>query len=391
MKVAIVVSTLRAGGMERVAVNMANHWAARGWEPALLTLSHRGRRIAYPLGEGVAHHDAGQAPRFGGELDPATMRAIGRALDLRDRSNRLLLPHVFTMARLRRAIADLGPEAIIAFGDVTNLRTIVAAEGMRIPVIVSERCDPYRNKVGGWDGLRRALYPRANGVVAQTADAARFFAGYGCQVHVIPNIVIAAPNVVGQAILPAPPPDRQDCLSYTPRRIVTIARLTVEKRINLLIRAFALIAEKHPAWQLEIWGEGSLRPELEAIIASVGGTRVHLRGHTDDVYSVLRTSQIFAMTSLTEGFPNALCEAMASGVPPVVIDCGSGVREIVRDGVDGVLVRGGTPESFAAALDRLISDDAERARLAERAPEVVERFGAERVMPMWEELIGCRS
>jgi len=93
------------------------------------------------------------------------------------------------------------------------------------------------------------------------------------------------------------------------------------------------------------------------------------------------------MTSTTEGFPNALCEAMACGVPPVVIDCGAGVREIVRHGVDGLLVRADGPVQYAEILDRIMSDDAERARLAARAPEIVDRFSEEKVMGRWDEVL----
>src|SRR4029077_13065596 len=131
----------------------------------------------------------------------------------------------------------------------------------------------------------------------------RYFAQFGGKCHAIPNIVVA------------PPPG--EAVPRARRTVVALGRLVAFKRLNLLIRAFAHVAGRYPGWQLEIWGEGPQRAFLEGVIEKVDGDgRIRLRGHARDVYAVLRGADLFAMTSTTEGFPNALCEAMACGVPP---------------------------------------------------------------------------
>jgi glycosyltransferase involved in cell wall biosynthesis len=93
------------------------------------------------------------------------------------------------------------------------------------------------------------------------------------------------------------------------------------------------------------------------------------------------------MSSLVEGFPNALCEAMACGLPVVSFDCSSAIREIIRDGVDGLIVRAADPAALASTLDSLMANEEERRRLAGNAIEITERFALDKTMARWEQLV----
>jgi len=155
-----------------------------------------------------------------------------------------------------------------------------------------------------------------------------------------------------------------------------------------LIQAFARCAASRDSWSLSILGEGRERRNLEILATDLGiADRVSIPGEVRDPGSILRGMDLFVLPSRWEGFPNALLEAMACGLAVIAVDCPSGPRDIIRDGMDGVLVPPNDVDALVAAMDRLMADHAERQRLGVNAVGVVERFGLERIMNMWDEVV----
>jgi glycosyltransferase involved in cell wall biosynthesis len=145
---------------------------------------------------------------------------------------------------------------------------------------------------------------------------------------------------------------------------------------------------QHPAWRLEIAGEGPLRSALAAQIKAAGlGESAALRGHLPSVRERMCDAAIFVLSSRNEAYPMVVCEAMAAGAAVVATDCPTGPREMIRAGVDGLLVPPDDAPALAEALLGLVTNTALREKLAAAAHVGARRFGGETVMPQWDGLV----
>ncbi len=359
MRVTLVIHGMGSGGAERVVATMGNAWAARGWEITLLTFEDAASRSFYPLDERIHYRPLGIAGASHGALQALAANA-----------RRLLT--------IRRAVRASNPDVVISFLDMVNVRVLLALAGTGVPVVAMEQTDPGQKCLGRvWETLRRWTYRRAARVVVLGQASWDYFPP-----DIRANTVII-PNPIA-----VDPPDEEEQKAPDRKTLVAVGRLVPEKGFDLLLEAFARVAPAHPQWQLVIWGEGPLRQELEAQRNRLGlRAQVSLPGRTRALFHELRRADLFVMSSRREGFPLALGEAMACGLPAVSFDCHSGPRDIIRHETDGLLVPPGDIEGLAAALSALMGDDAERERMARRAPEVLDRFSAGSILAQWEALL----
>ncbi len=359
MKITLVIHAMALGGAERVMSIVANYWATHGWDVTLITLIDGSKPSAYDLD-----------PRI--KLQP--LGIIGDS------------PNLLTLLRtgwpriqvLRRAIVTSQPDVIVGFLNTVNVITLMATWNLQIPVIVSEHCYPGFGDVNrGWQLLMKVMYRRADLLTLLTENALPFYpVDRGYPSIIMPNPVLTPSiEVVTEKLYPTP-------------TLIAVGSLRPVKGFDLLIRAFDRIRDKYPDWHLTILGEGASRGELTALISQLELVdRVHLPGKVENVNAYLRQADIFVMSSRFEGFPMALCEAMACGLPVIAADCLSGPREIITDGVDGILVKMEDVEALAAGMDSLMSDPVKQQQLAIAAPQILDRFGLERVMGQWAEAI----
>jgi GalNAc-alpha-(1->4)-GalNAc-alpha-(1->3)-diNAcBac-PP-undecaprenol alpha-1,4-N-acetyl-D-galactosaminyltransferase len=356
MKLTLISSSLKVGGAERVMSIIANYWAAKGWQITILTF------------------DDGLAPPFY-DLDKRITRRPLK-MQIRDGFGLGVLSHnLRQISILKKAIVKSRPEVVISFVNTTNIMTLLACWRLNVPTIVSEHVYPALGGLGKFTQfLQKWTYRRASLITVQTHSGLSFFpSSQGYETLVIPN--------------PVSMPESEELVStlYTDdRHLVSIGKLTPQKGFDLLIKAFAQICDAHPEWTLTIFGEGEMRVELENLISQLGlEEQVYMPGVVKNIDAHLRKADIFVLASRFEGFPVALCEAMACGVPVIATDCLSGPREIVHDGTDGLLVVPENVDALAVGLDLLMSDPVKRQYFAHHAPKVLDRFGLKPVMTMW--------
>jgi GalNAc-alpha-(1->4)-GalNAc-alpha-(1->3)-diNAcBac-PP-undecaprenol alpha-1,4-N-acetyl-D-galactosaminyltransferase len=208
---------------------------------------------------------------------------------------------------------------------------------------------------------------------------AQWFVTRGAAGRAIHNPLIAPP--------PIKPPIKPGG-NGSRKRVVTLSRLSSEKRPELLLRAFASIVERNPDWGLEFYGLGPQRNRLEHLAEDLAPPdRIRVCGFSSDPYGVLAGADIFVSASWVEGFGNAIWEALACGVPVVAMDAGPAVCRLVRHGIDGLIVKENSVAALAAALERLMGHETERESFAARAPEVIERFSMQAALSRWDELL----
>jgi glycosyltransferase involved in cell wall biosynthesis len=154
--------------------------------------------------------------------------------------------------------------------------------------------------------------------------------------------------------------------------VAAVGRLSAEKGFDLLIRSADRLLAGGLDLELLIAGEGDQETELRALIGSLGrGERIRLLGYWPDTREVYEAADVFALSSLREGLPNVVLEAMAMGVPVVATRI-AGVPRVVRDGENGLLVAPGDGEALTRALARVLADPGLRGRLGEASRRTIE-------------------
>ena len=175
--------------------------------------------------------------------------------------------------------------------------------------------------------------------------------------------------------------------SLSEKKVISVGRLTSQKNYASLIRAFRNVAEKHPDWILEIYGDGPQEVELKSLIGQLNLEKhVFLKGFSSNVKEVMIHSSIFALSSIFEGLPLVIVEAMACGVPVVSYTCPCGPKNIITEGGDGFLVKVNDENALSNKINLLIENEALRKQMSEKAIVKAKVYDIKNICSMWMDL-----
>lgn len=168
------------------------------------------------------------------------------------------------------------------------------------------------------------------------------------------------------------------------KTIISVGRLSPQKNYSSLIKAWVLVHQKHPDWQLNIWGDGELKDQLQAEIREQGIEQsLHLCGRTNDVSKEYLRSSAYVMSSAFEGFPMVLLEAASFGLPLISYTCYCGPKDIIDNEVNGFLVNQNDEQGLADAICKIIEDEPLRQEMGKQAKITSQQFSQENILPLW--------
>lgn len=402
--VVMVLPTLGPGGSERVATLLLNAWRQQGRRSTLVTLLSD-PPDAYPLEPGVERvrlpdllrtRQSPAAAQVGLALHRSLPRLAARTLDLigvdvravvartvgprlgPERYLAVFYPDLLREIQgLRELLRKARPGVVVGFLGSANVTATLAARPLGLPVVISERNDPAIEELPApWQHLRERTYQWATLVTANSYGALDTMQAFvpASKLAYVPN-----PVVVREA---APDPSPRE------PSILAVGRLVPQKGFDLLLRAFAEGARELAGWRVEILGDGPLRQELARLSETLGvADRVVFHGHVAAPLPHYARVSMLALPSRFEGMPNALLEAMASGLPAIVSDASPGPLEVVTDGANGLVVPAGDVTALSRAMTRLAGDAGARRTMGEAGRARSAAHGLEKTLGIWDEML----
>lgn len=374
--VRIIALHLAYGGIEKAIISMANLLVER-YAVEILCVYNMPNSPAFPLDERVKVHyllkDIPNRAEWKAAVKAKNPIAVVRE------SVRSIGIILAKKQAVKKAVRSIHDGAVITTRHEDNL--VLSKYGDPRVLKIAQIHHDHRFEKKYVNGIRRG-YGRLDVLAMLTpglADEAKAMMREGAHTHVcyIPNFLEHFPENVR--------------LDGREKRIVAVGRLTPVKGFDRLIRIFKTVHDARPDWMLEIIGDGAEKERLEALATELGlAGAVSLPGQMDSfqVEAEMRRAALYAMSSLSEGFPFVLVEALSCGLPVVSFDIRVGPGYILTHGADGFLVPDGDEAGFASRLLELIDAPALREQMGVKAMARAKDFTREKIGEMWFSLIG---
>jgi len=354
--IAFVIHALGSGGAERVVSTLANN------------LSHKYKVLIITYKKSIPFY----------YLSPdITIVYCEEHIPLSQNVFQALMVNYKLFIKIKRFLKQEKVKITIGFMTSANVLAILASRLNKIPVIISERSNPYLTKLPFiWRYLRKFVYRHADSLIVQTVENKNYFANF----IDYEKIEIVA-NPIAQELTSA-----KDSQIIKKNVVLNVGRFISGKAQDQLIKAFAAI--DHKDWELHLIGKGPQEKKYAGLISKLGlDSCIKLIPPTTDIAVHYNTAKVFAFTSLSEGFPNALIEAMHFGISCISTDCPTGPSEVIKHRKNGFLIPMNDQQALQKHLSLLMQSSDLRKRLGRLAEASVERFEVKAISKKWENVI----
>lgn len=390
MKIAFVIQKIaaRSGGAERVLIETANEMARRGHEVFILSHENRGAQPFYSL-NGVKHINLFDRP-----IEKKAKERWNRREKFREglshrpviRSLKWRMTHGGFVHKLEKFIENERPDVLIPFLPAAITPTALATRKSGVPVIASTHNEPrqdYENR-DRWDSnpidvrLRREVLNEISKILVLLPEYKNWYPAHlHSRISDMPNpITLADPARLAR--------------TQREKLIIGVGRLADVKRFDLLIEAWNTLYIRFPDWRVEIYGDGPQREQLQGLIDDNDlGDCVSLMGTVQNIDEVYLRAALMVHPAQYEGFPLAVCEALAHGVPVVGFSDCSGLNSLVEDGKNGVLVKPSSRREIKLenALIKLLPDHGRVREMSRAGPGAMAKYSPEIIYDRWENII----
>lgn len=276
---------------------------------------------------------------------------------------------------VRKMIKKINPDVVVSFLPNSNMFSIIGTVFTKIPVIICERSDPYKEK-GFLLEFKKSLFKYADGAVFQTEGAQKYYS------NSLQKKSIVIPNPVTVDRIDRIPMDKRN------NDIAFVGRFSVkQKRQDIMVEAFQKVAEINKEVNLVLYGDGPDLLKIQQMVKKMNLTeRVVFKGEVKDVINSIKDSKMFVITSDYEGIPNALVEAMAAGLPVISTDCSpGGARLLIEDKKNGLIVPTGDVDRITNAILFFINNSEVADQYGIEAQKIIEQYSPGKTIEMWDE------